>query len=505
MRSRSAKSVRNIIIGIIDKLLLIILGFTTKTLFIRLLGAEYNGLNGLYTNILSVLSIAELGVGNVLTFTLYKALLTNDKERIATLTHYFKRIYRYIALGVALVGVALIPFLRFIVKSSVPFYDAILYYILFLLNSVVSYFVVYKTTVIKADQKEYIYNICDCAATFTMYVFQIIYLIFTKNFTGYLIIQVLCTIGKNVVLNYIANKNYPYLKDKSLIRPEIIRDIRVIENIKATFIYKVSAVVVNNTDNILISIILGTVVVGYYSNYSILIMYVTSFITIISNGIIASLGNLNAEDNHLNSYNMFRNLCFAYNCITLFCTACFASIIQEFVPIWIGDQYVLPNSNVIVILLLFYVTTTTSPVWMFRETMGLFKQVRFIMIANAILNIILSILLGIWYGLAGIIGATVLSKLLTVFWFEPLILYKYKFNQKPQEYFLTQLRFFLTDTIIIVILIFVNHQLPSSLPWFFLKVVICCIVCTTSLIVLYRKKPEFIYFKSKLIYKIMNK
>ena len=206
-KGRSAKSLQNVSTGLINKLLMMVLAFATRTIFIRLLGAEYTGISSLYTNILSVLSLAEMGIGNVLMFYLYEALKEQDEEKITILVNEFKRIYLGIAAIVLSVGLLLIPFLGYIISSPLDHRELVGYYVMYLINSVASYFVVYRTTVLAADQKNYISNIVQTIATVVMYILQIVYLLVFRNFWGYLLIQVLCTIGANLLLNHIALRN----------------------------------------------------------------------------------------------------------------------------------------------------------------------------------------------------------------------------------------------------------------------------------------------------------
>ena len=237
--SRTKRASRNVVVGVLSKLIIMVFAFATKTLFIRLLGVEYNGVNGLYGNILAVLALSELGVGNVLNYTLYSALRNNDTEKVQSLVKYFRRIYYGIAMAVSFIGLALVPFLHYIINSDLPLNELKTYYILYLANSVASYFVVYKTTVIVADQNNYISSICEIVTTIIMYVAQIVYLLLFKDFLGYLIIQVSCTVLKNAMLNFITNKKYPYLKHlKNGIStlPQEDKN-KIVDNIKSTFLY----------------------------------------------------------------------------------------------------------------------------------------------------------------------------------------------------------------------------------------------------------------------------
>lgn len=496
--SRSFNSARNISAGAIRQIVTLLLAFVTRTIFVRLLGAEYTGVNGLYNNILTVLSLAELGVGNVLVYSLYRPLKEHDIAKISSLTHYFKKIYNIIAVSIAGIGVAFIPFLSYIVKSTLPHDELVLYYVLYLANSVVSYFVVYKTTLIQADQKIYIQNLVCTIALVAQYIFQIVYLLVCKNFIGYLVIQVACTLLQNIVLNHIANRMYPFLKEKTDSYSSIDTK-KMKDDIKAMFLYKISAVVINNTDNILISVMFGTIYVGYYSNYYSLITYVTTFVNLLVTGTTASIGNLNAEKNPAKSYTLFRNLIYMFNIVTAFCVAAFAAIVQQFIPIWLGSEYLMRWDTVFAILFSFYVSTVVNPVWMYRETMGMFKQIKYVMVVTALLNIVLSIIFGNWFGVAGIIGATGLSRLLTIVWYEPRILYRTKFGKNVSSYFGMQAKYLLINALSIAFSLFICLQLPEAFIWIPVKAVICGAVVLGVHYIFMHKSSEFNWIKEKVL------
>lgn len=438
---RSAKSVRNVATGLISKLIMIVLAFATRTLFIRLLGPEYTGVNSLYTNILSVLSLAELGMGNVLMFYLYGALKDNDEDRIVGLVYEFKKIYTTIIIVVLSVGILLIPFLRFIVRSSLNNSELIGYYLLYLINSVASYFVVYRTLVLSADQKNYISNIVHTVGTIAMYAFQILYLLLMKDFWGYLTIQVISTVGTNIVLNVISLKHYPYLKRQtgSIKHGKYIEKKELFRNIKATFLYKVADTVLDQTDSIIISIMFGTAIVGYYTNYFMIISYLVAIASIIANGLVASFGNLNTEGNKDHSYTMFRVALTAFSIFGIVCTTCYATVIQDFIPIWVGSQYVMRFDIVVAILSVFYLRMVTNTMWMYRSAMGLFKEVQYVNLVAAVINVVLSIILGRVIGVAGVVFSTALARIMTSFWFEGRVVFK-RFDKPFVHYLFFQLK-----------------------------------------------------------------
>ena len=497
--SRSYNSVRNIGFGVIKQLITLALAFLSRTIFVRLLGAEYTGVSGLYNNILMVLSLAELGVGNVLVYSLYEPLKNKDTNKIYNLIMYFKKIYRLIAFLIMLIGVAFIPCLHYIVKSDLPKNKLITYYILYLLNSVMSYFIIYKSTLIQADQKIYIHNMVGTIVLIVQYVAQIIYLILTKNFVGYLIIQIICTLLQSVILNHIANCLYPYLKNKSEKSKQVIDSIDFKENIKSMFLYKIATVVINNTDNILISILLGTVFVGYYSNYFALTTYMSTFISLVITGMMASLGNLNAEKDSDKSYQVFKNLIFVFNGITCFCVVCYLSIVQDFIPIWLGNEYIIGYDNVIAIMFSFYIANVTNPIWMFRETLGLFKEMKYIMFATAILNIVLSVIFGKIWGMAGILAATGLARILTIVWYEPKVLFSKIFKKPVSGYFKQQLKLVATNLLLSIAVVLICSMFGNGIVCILIKIIICALIVCCGYSLLYCKTEEFKWIISKVI------
>lgn len=496
-KSRSANSVRNVSFGFAQQLITLVLAFATRTIFVRKLGAEYMGVNGLYTNILTLLSLAELGIGNVLTYSLYAALHDNDHEKLKQLISYYRELYRYIAIAVTVVGLAVVPFLGQLVKSTLSHNEVVLYYLLFLCNSVVSYFVMFKVTLLRADQKEYIRNIVATICLLLQYILQIVFLYVDNNYTTYLIIQIFFTVMQNIVCNIIANKYYPFLRGYTN-ETNLIDKKGLVNNVKSMFVYKVSNVVVTSTDNILISTLIGTIYVGFYSNYSMIINYIATFINLIINGLIASLGNLNADNDSEHSYKVFKGMIYLFGVITIFCSACILNVIQGFIPIWVGSEYVLGKDVLVAILVTFYVTHAFDPTWMFCETMGLFKERKQAMVINAGLNILLSILLAKSFGMAGILGATAIARILTIVWWEPYILFKIKFKRPLTDYFKQQASIISSNVLIVLISYVLCSFVSESLIGLVVRVVISGLTVLLVELIFMRKTEEFAWAKNKL-------
>ncbi|MCI9663885.1 MAG: hypothetical protein HFI46_08420 [Lachnospiraceae bacterium] len=488
---RSQKALKNVSTGLINKVAIMLFSFTTKTAFIRLLGAEYNGVSSLYTSILSVLALAELGLGNVLMFYLYSALEKGDTDKICALTQEFKKIYNIIIICVSLVGVAIVPFLEILVKSDLPHKELIIYYLLYLLNSVVSYFVIYRTMVIRADQKEYLLNNCSTITTIIMYVLQLIYLCILRDFLGYLLIQVFCTIGNNLVQNQIALKKYPYLKKKCSSNVDIVDKKGIFQNVKATFLFKVSDTILDQADNIIISMMFGTVMVGYYANYYMVMAYLVQIASIIVSGLIASFGNLYVTGEKQRSYNMIKCIMFFFSVFGTYCVACYMSVIQDFISIWVGSEYVMGIDLIIAVMVVFYLRMVTNTVWICRSTMGIFKEVQYVHLIAIVLNILFSIILGYAIGVAGIIVATAISRIFTSFWYEGKIVFN-KLEKSAKEYYLIQLRSVLIASIIVGTSVGINHFiLMDGIGGMVLKIIVCTGITIFAEVLFNRKTLEF--------------
>lgn len=441
--SRTENATKNLKVAVICKLGLFGMAFVARTVFIRILGAEYAGVSSLYSNLLNLLNLAEFGFGGVLTYELYKPLKEHDEETITTLVALFKKIYSVVIAVVLGSGLLLIPFLGVIVKSNLNSRDLLIYYLLYLLNSVTSYFVAYRKIVIEADQKRYIENLIDVGSKFAMYLFQTVYLIFTKDFLGYLILQILFTVLMNVILHRISLKIYPYLR--KLPRKQSISEDsrkRIYRNSRSMFITKLSIVVLNQTDSIIISILFGTVMVGYYSNYYMLVTYILSIYGIVFSSIEASVGNLNVDAASKKSFQVYKRLDYMLFGVNLICTVVFLCVVQDFIGVWIGEQYRQGFSLVLSLMFSFYLQCAMDITSTFRQTMGLFVVTKRVYPVMVVLNVILSVILGKWIGITGVALATGASRLLTSFWYEGKCVYL-KMGHRLGEYLCRQTYFFL--------------------------------------------------------------
>lgn len=499
--TRTKNSMINVIFSFILQFSKILLVFINRVVFVKILGASVLGINGLFSNVLGILSLADMGITTAMMYSLYKPLADNDSKSINKYMNYFKKIYNYIAIVIFIVGIALIPFLKFIVNLPEDIDNIYLYYIILLINTVMSYLFVYQTTLIIADQKQYIIDKIEIISQYMLFVVQLAILIIFKNFTLYLLSNVIITLLFNLLKVRKVKKEYPFLKEKqeneTLTKSE---KNKIFDNIKSLFIYKLGSVILSNTDNILISIFVGTITVGYYSNYLTIISSIVTLLTMIFTSIKASLGNFIVEKDKKQQLKMFYLLDTMNFWMIGYCSICFLNLTQDFINLCFGKEYLLSFAVLIIAILNFYTANIKQVIWAFRETSGLFKKTKYINIVTSVLNIIFSIILGKLYGLVGIIGATILSRMLYSWWKEPLILFKDYFNTSPKKYYFT----YLYRVIIIIIIGIISNCTVNLIDYsnlyisIIIKFLISTIITGLLLCIIYRKSNALLFFINKL-------
>lgn len=503
-RSRAKNVTINSSVSLLCQVLNLLLNFLTRTIFIKTLGVEYLGVNGLFTNILTILSFAELGIGNAIVFNLYKPLAQNDNEKISSLMHLYKKAYTIIGLFVMGAGVLVTPFLRVIIKTKPNISENIsLLYILFLINTAVSYFFVYKKNIIIADQKNYITLVVTQVTTIIKVILQTIFLLLTHNFIVYLIIQIMCTLVENFVCSALADRMYPYLKKDAATPLSEAETKSIFANVKALAIYKFGSVILNGTDNILISMLLSVRDVGLASNYTLLINSANSIIGKVIDAFTASVGNLNAESNPKKQYDVFKKIMFISSWIYGFATVGIYLVSRDFIITWIGEDYLLGTLVVFSICFDFYVKGVQAAPYMYRTTSGLFLQGKIAPIIAAIVNLVLSVILCQYVGLAGIFIATPISRLVSTVVIDPYLIYKYTFKRNVSEFFLMYIGYIVLFGILTVICYFAIKFI-TIIGWIgvIVKIIVVTIVFNSLMVIVFcrtRMFKELFYTAKKII------
>lgn len=507
--SRTSNSIKNIVTGFLGQFITIALGFVSRTIFINCLANEYLGINGLFTNILSILSLAELGVGTAIIYALYKPLAEKNEDQIAKLMNFYSMAYTCIGIFVFISGIVLLPFLNLIIKDA-PNISESLYviYIIYLFNTSISYFFSYKNSLIIADQKSYITLLYSYIITIIQTLLQILVLLVTRNFLFFLIVQTICTFINNLFISIIANRMYPFLKEKKYLRLDKKERKLLISNVKALLVVKISGILVNNTDNIIITYFQGLGSVGLCSNYNLLIGIIEASLNQAFNGLTASIGNLNAKENKEKSEEFFDILNFCNFWLFGWCSICIVLLINDVITLWVGKDYILDISIPIILAINFYIVGMQNAIWTYKNTLGIFRQGRYILFITAAINLVVSIYLGKKWGLFGIFLATAISRAFTNVWFDPYIVYKIGFRKSSKKYFFKYIRY-------IIILLFagsiteylLNLVIYKSYIGFIMKLSICVIVPNLIILFLFRNTKEMRYifvFGQNILNKIVK-
>lgn len=499
-RSRTENSIINSAMSIVTQVLTVVLNFAVKTVFIKMLNDEYLGVNGLFTNIITMLSLADLGIGIAIPYSLYKPLAKKDEHKINVLMNFYKKVYTIIGIAVLLIGLSLTPFLGLIIKDipkNVPHLSLI--YILFVIHSASSYFFVYKKFLIDSDQKGYITSRIIFTFSTLLSIIQIILLVTTKNYISFLLSSIILVIIQNIYISSKANKLYPFIKNKTdeKLEKEDMEGIK--KNVSSLFIYKVGTVIMNGTDNIIISKFIGLIIVGFYSNYVLIINSITTVLNQIFNAITSSIGNLVVTTNKKRSKEVYDNLNFANFWLYALFGVCIIVLINPFINIWIGKKYVMGFSIVFLLVLNFYVLGMQSVTNSFRNAYGLFWIAKYRPIIMVIINIVISVVLVQFIGIEGVLIGTLISRLLTTAWLDPYIVHKYGFEISPKSYYVDYLKYLVIFTAISIILnYFVSMITINNIFILILIAILVVISVNVILVLLFFKTSEFNYFYDKI-------
>ena len=504
---RTSNSVKNSITSAISSIFTMLLGFIAQAIFIRILGAEYLGLNGLFTNILTILSFFELGIGNAIVFHLYKPIAENDNEKVKTLMKFYEKAYNIISILVLVCGLAVIPFLNMIVGKVTVDINIYIIYIMFLINTAISYTLSYRRNLIFANQKNYIINIVHIIYIIVLNVSQLLLLYLTKNYYLYLGIKIICQILENFACYVIAAKMYPFIKEKD-VKP-LDKELRadIFTKVKALIFHKVGYSIVCGTDNIIISSFLGVITVGLYTNYYMVIGSVNNLFSQIISSTSASVGNLLASNsNYKKKYNIFKKIRFINFWLAVFSGVCLLVMMDPFIHLWVGAKYILPIVVLATLVFNYYQKMMRNTYNTFKDSAGIWYEDRYIPLVESALNIVFSIVLLKIFGLAGVFMGTIISGLSLWCYSYPKFVYKKLFNRSYKDYAKETIGYILLFVLIAAFTFYISRLIVFNNIWlqFISNTVISLIIPNLILFIIFRKTDNFKYLM-ELIHKLLGK
>lgn len=491
--SRTNKAAKNMTVSVIFYITKILLSFLVRTIFIRVFGVEYLGLNSIFANVLTILSLAELGIGSAIVFSMYKPMAEGDTEKLKSLLDLYKKFYLVIALIVLGVGLALIPFLSKIIdKDSLGDLNIVVLYLISLSSTVISYLMAHRRALLYTSQNKFVETIVSLITNTLLSILQIVVLLVFKNYYFYISLNLIVAVVDSFLIYIITIKIFPEIKGKCQ-KLDKETTSAIIKNTKAMFLHKIGGVALNATDTLIMQIALGSLVIsGIFSNYLLIYTTLIGVISMVIDAAQASVGNLIATKEGAYSYTVFKKLNFCYSWLISFCSISLLCLYNPFISTIWGAQNTWDMGFVLVYALTFYVNMSRQLAYSFKTAAGIFRQDRFAPIIESLLNIVLSYVLVKLCGPVGVILGTVISCLLVPFWYTPFMLFKHYFKLSIKQYWSKFLLYTLITIVCGALTYFICGLIPSGgIGWLLVKFVVCAIVPNLLLLLCYFWTPEF--------------
>lgn len=487
---RTKNAVRNIVFGCLYRIMTIILPFFSRTVILYVLGSQYLGLSSLFGSILSFLSLAELGVGGAMVYSMYKPIAQEDSKTVKALLNLYRRFYRVIGAIILFLGLCLMPFLRQLIKGEIPS-DINLYllYFLYLINAVLSYWLfAYKSAIIQAYQRNDIESKIGMIISPLSYIVMLGGLFLTKNYYAYIIWMPIFTIITNILRYLIVQKNFPDLEPEGEISKEL-RD-SIVKKVTALIGTKLNTVVLNAADNIVMAAFLGLTTIAIYGNYYYIMSSIIGFLVICYSSMTAGLGNSIATETVEKNYNDFQKFSFINAWLVGWCTTCLICLYQPFMKIWVGEKLMFPFYIVLEFGLYFYIYMIRKIPVTYKDAAGIWWEDRLRPYVCMAINLGANIVLVQYIGVSGIILSTILSLMISIPW-ENSTIFKNVFHRRSHEYYIRMVSYAITTAIGCAATFALCNLFYDGILWFILKCLICLIIPNVIFIAFNCRKSEF--------------
>lgn len=492
--SRTHRTKSGLIWGLVNKAISLVLPFLSRTIIIYELGVQYVGLGSLFHSILTVLSLAELGIGSAIVYSMYEPLAKGDDKKVKEMLSFYRSCFRIIGLVILCIGLAVIPFLdRLILKDTPQGINIYLLYLIYLVNTVISYFMfAYKKSILQANQRLDIISNVSSATLLLQNLIQIILLVMTKSYYLFALVIVAASLADNLQTAYWCRRLYPQYICEGRIERDQLR--AVTKNVVGLFSQKIGTVVLSTVDTLVISAFLGLTVLSVYQNYYLIITSLFGILTIISNTLIPAVGNSMVTESKEKNYSDFKLFNFIFMWIVSWFSICLLCLTQPFVNIWIKDKELhLPAEYILLFALYFFFYKWGDMLYVYVEAAGIWWSNRFYPIIGALVNLVVNIVLVQKIGLYGILLSTILSVIFVYDFGYARVLFKYYFSGQNnlRGYVLRQL-FYLVCTLIAGGATYGACSLVHGSLWMelILRGAICAVLPNIFLVFLYSRTKE---------------
>lgn len=494
---RTKKALINSSTNILCFIIAFIPSLVIRKIFLDTLGNDILGLNSLFTNIIGWLSIVELGVGTAIVYSLYKPFADNDRSQIRAYIRFYGKFYRSIGFVILIIGLIITPFLKYFIKGDIDLTLVSVSFILFLINSFISYMFLHRLCILNVAQEEYKVTIGTTISKLIITLIQYLMLKVYPNFLIFIVVQIVVNLVYFIIINMYITKKYPWLNEKKENLDEKTSK-SLLKNVRAMFMHKIGDLVVNSTDNIVISKFVGLGALANYANYQ---MVIVAFQTVVSRGLIgltASIGNMLSTEDKKKAYNVHKKVFFLNFWAVSFIVISLYNTLNQFIGMVFGEKYLLDALTFAIILMNVYFASMRGSVEQFQSGSGNFYQDRYAPIVESIINIVASIVLVRYIGIAGVFIGTLISNFTVVFWTKPYVVYKYVFNKKLIDYFKMYFKYLVIALIPLIITGFATEPFKNdySIISFIINCIINVIIINLFYLVVFFKSEEFKYYLS---------
>ena len=492
--SRTKNTKRNMVSGMLLQITNIILPFIVRTIILYVLGEEYQGLNGLFTSILQVLNLIDLGFSSAVVYILYKPIANEDYDVVCAIMAYFKKIYQIIGFVILALGMIIFPFLPFLIKGEYP-NDINIYilYLIYLFNSVISYWLfAYKSALLTAMQRADIVNNISTITRGLLNFIQICVLLIYKNYYVYIIFLPLLTIVNNILLEIISKKVFPSIIPNGQIPNQIKHDL--IKQVKGIVINRIGDVARNGADNIFLSALIGLTAVAVYNNYFYIYSALYGISLTLANSMSASVGNCMVKESQEKNYHDMCKFTYIFSWFTGWCTICMCCLYQPFMKIWMrgNESLMLSNYDMLLFCIYFYAITMNNIRNQYLNGAGIYWELRYWYFFEAIGNVVLNFLLGYFWGTTGILIATLITIILFNFISRTNVLFKLYFKDSPAKYYIQHLSYIVVTILCGIITYVLCEQIyEDGIKGLFLRMLICIVVPNIFYLLVYFRTSKF--------------
>lgn len=488
---RTKRYVINSISSIISYMFILFLALINRKIFVLTLDYEYLGYENLFNDIFQVMSVAELGIDTIITYHLYRALASNNKNNISKLMSMYQYVYLMIGILILVLSVLAYPFVeRFLLIGVDNLMYARMVYVVQCIVVVSTYFLAYKRALFIADQKEYVCVQADAIFSLLTQLLQIAILYLTHNYIFYICIKLIKSIGANLLVHYRYAKDYGEIK-RIPIKKKDFQEFHFWEDAGNFLVHKIAYIIYNGVDNIVITILLGLKSVALFGNYIMIQTQATLLIEKFIKPLRATIGNLVNEDFEY-AYIWFRRFDIIGQILGTFVLLSYAVLFQPFIVLWLGEAFILPFSFVLALSLKNYLLWAFELLYYFRSAYGNYNYDRKYMIAAAVCNLSGSILLGKLFGITGIAVATLVGMCI-ISWGRIRFVHKYIFKDSVNRYLMKHILYFLVSCIGLVLALFLCRTLPFSPEAFLIRIVIVFSCTLISNGILFAKNADVHY------------